>query len=239
MEKFKNMCKTIIYDIKYGFKKIFAYISSFLDYSRKFFINKKAIVISTLLTIILFILPFTVHVGVKENKTYKDKEHVALYIQKYHCLPDNYILKSQTNKPGYQPADGKYIGGDIFEYRGEIVNHTNIRNLRECDLSYDKNDKKRGTKRLVYTVDGSEIFYTNDHYASFNKVTSWSIHHTENSWWIVFSCYVVINGQIYLYYLIYKKDEEFKMNLKDVYINKPKKLILHKKEPLQLTNKGE
>jgi hypothetical protein len=121
-----------------------------------------------------------------ENGVYTSKKDVALYLYTYKHLPYNYVTKSQVSNSGRQPKDGKYIGGDVFYYRDAIKKHTQNQNLRECDISYPTNTTLRGTKRLVFAADCSEVFYTKDHYSTFVKVTKWKINATSNVFTIVF-----------------------------------------------------
>lgn len=114
--------------------------------------------------------------SVRESGKYHTKNTVALYLFKYYHLPSNYVTKAEVEDSGKQPRNGRYIGGDVFEYRGAIAAKTNLTNLRECDLSYPAFTNNRGTKRLVYDVNCYEIYYTSDHYEHFTRVTRFSIN---------------------------------------------------------------
>lgn len=171
------------------------------------------------LTLLFLILPIATRVRVKESGTYTTRDYVALYLFTYHHLPGNYVLKSDPSvkDSGMQPSDGRYIGGDVFYYSGKIRNYTDKTELRECDLSYDESKTERGSKRLVYAVDCSEIFYTYTHYGqngepAFVRVTKFSIQKTSNVLWIIFAVLVLTEcaGAV----LVSRKDRSMIVDLK-------------------------
>ena len=99
---------------------------------------------------------------------YSSKDDVALYLETYNELPDNYITKNEARELGWsggslEPyAPGKCIGGDKFgNYEGILPDG----NYYECDID-TLGAKSRGAKRIVYSSDG-RIYYTDDHYESF------------------------------------------------------------------------
>lgn len=111
---------------------------------------------------------------VEEAKAYTDKEHVAFYINTFAKLPHNYITKEQAKKLGWQTkgtldkvAPGKSIGGDRYGNYEKILPDKNGRTWRECDIDYVKGS--RNEKRIVFSNDGL-IYYTKDHYKSFEKL---------------------------------------------------------------------
>ena len=112
--------------------------------------------------------------NIKEDGTYDSKEEVAAYINEYHKLPSNYITKREAKALGWHGgsvekyAPGKCIGGDTFTNRQSIlsVNHE----YKECDID-TLGANSRGPKRIVYSTDDYEIYYTGDHYASFEHLT--------------------------------------------------------------------
>ena len=118
--------------------------------------------------------------SVDENGEYTTKDEVALYIYKYHKLPKNYITKKEAKKLGWNSsknylgdvAKGKSIGGDIFSNYEKILPVVKGRKYIECDIDYK--GKKRNAKRIVYADDFDEnvgfIFYTDDHYNTFEKL---------------------------------------------------------------------
>ena len=106
---------------------------------------------------------------IPEDGTYTTKEDVALYIHTYGKLPQNFITKKAAKKLGWQGgsledyAPGKCIGGDYFgNYEGLLPED---KEYHECDIG-TLGKSKRGAKRIIYSDDGY-IYYTGDHYESF------------------------------------------------------------------------
>ncbi len=106
---------------------------------------------------------------ITEDGTYTTKEDVALYIHTYGKLPQNFITKKAAKKLGWQGgsleeyAPGKCIGGDYFgNYEGLLPED---KEYHECDIG-TLGKSKRGAKRIIYSDDGY-IYYTGDHYESF------------------------------------------------------------------------
>ncbi|MBQ7657391.1 MAG: ribonuclease, partial [Butyrivibrio sp.] len=100
---------------------------------------------------------------------YTTKDDVALYIHTYGELPQNFITKKAAKKLGWQGgsledyAPGKCIGGDYFgNYEGLLPED---KEYHECDID-TLGKSKRGAKRIIYSDDGY-IYYTDDHYKSF------------------------------------------------------------------------
>ncbi len=99
-------------------------------------------------------------VSVTEDGQYDSKDEVSAYLTEYGHLPSNYITKKQAQAPGCS------IGGDRFgNYEGTLPDGS----YHECDLNTRGADK-RGAERLVYADDG-RIYYTADHYESFEEIT--------------------------------------------------------------------
>ena len=108
---------------------------------------------------------------IDENGSYTSKDDVALYIHVYGHLPSNFITKKEAEKLGWSGgslesyAPEKCIGGDRFgNYEGLLPKKTG-RSYTECDID-TLGKKSRGAKRIVFSNDGL-IYYTDDHYASF------------------------------------------------------------------------
>lgn len=122
----------------------------------------------------------TANVSIDENGTYTSKDDVALYIYTYHKLPKNYITKNEAKKLGWNSsknyvgdvAKGKSIGGDRFGNYEKRLPDIKGRKYIECDIDYG--GKKRNAKRIIYADDFDEsmgfIFYTEDHYKTFEKL---------------------------------------------------------------------
>ena len=100
---------------------------------------------------------------------YDSKENVALYIHLYGELPLNFMTKKQARDLGWEKgslepvAPGMCIGGDYFgNYEGLLPED---REYTECDID-TLGKSSRGAKRIVFSDDGL-IYYTEDHYESF------------------------------------------------------------------------
>ena len=110
---------------------------------------------------------------IDEDGQYTTKEDVALYLWTYHRLPSNFITKSQARKLGWNSgsvekyAPGYAIGGDRFgNYEGRLPKG---KTYIECDIG-TVGKSSRGACRIVYATDFSVIYYTADHYESFEIV---------------------------------------------------------------------
>ena len=109
-----------------------------------------------------------------EYGSYDSLNDVALYIQLYGELPDNYITKNEAEDLGWnggsveRVAPGKCIGGDRFSNREGLLPKANGRTWTECDID-TLGENSRGAKRIVYSNDGL-IYYTDDHYESFQQI---------------------------------------------------------------------
>lgn len=106
-----------------------------------------------------------------EDGSYTSRDDVALYLETYGRLPDNFITKSEARALGWEGgslepyAPGKCIGGDKFGNYEGLLPKEDGRTYKECDIDTLGADS-RGAKRIVYSNDGL-IYYTEDHYASF------------------------------------------------------------------------
>ncbi len=106
---------------------------------------------------------------------YDTMEEVAVYLASYDRLPGNYITKKEAQNLGWQSsrgnlwqvAKGKSIGGDRFGNYEGLVPQAKGRSWIECDIDFDGGF--RNGQRIVYSSDGL-IYYTGDHYASFDRV---------------------------------------------------------------------
>lgn len=107
------------------------------------------------------------------NGSYTTKEDVALYLHTYKKLPKNFITKSEAEKLGWvstkgnlwKVTDHKSIGGDTFGNREGLLPDGK---WVECDINY--NGGTRGSERLVFSKDCSQIYYTGDHYETFERL---------------------------------------------------------------------
>ena len=117
---------------------------------------------------------------IDEDGSYTSKEDVALYIYTYKKLPKNYITKDEAKKLGWvstknnlgKVAKGKSIGGDVFSNYEKHLPVIDGRKYYECDIDFT--GKKRNAKRIVYADDFNEdigfIYYTEDHYKTFERL---------------------------------------------------------------------
>ncbi len=106
-----------------------------------------------------------------ENGAYTTKEDVALYIHTYGRLPENFITKKEAQNLGWPGGDlepyapGMCIGGSRFGNYEGLLPEAEGRTYTECDID-TLGSKSRGAKRIVFSDDGL-VYYTEDHYASF------------------------------------------------------------------------
>ena len=108
------------------------------------------------------------------GESYTAPEAVAAYLYEWEELPPNYITKSEAEKLGWQSNKGNLwevtdhmsIGGDKFGNREGILPEGE--NYRECDVNYEGG--YRDAERLVYSTDDFDIYYTADHYETFEQV---------------------------------------------------------------------
>lgn len=112
---------------------------------------------------------------VTEEGVYTGKDEVSLYLHLYGHLPDNYITKREAKALGWdsssqnlwEVAPGRSIGGDYFGNYEGLLPEEDDRDYFECDIDYEGG--RRNAKRIVYSDDGL-IFYTEDHYESFEQL---------------------------------------------------------------------
>jgi hypothetical protein len=111
------------------------------------------------------------------GESYTAPEAVAAYLYEWEELPPNYITKNEAEKLGWQSSKGNLwdvaygmsIGGDRFGNREGLLPEGE--EYRECDIDYQGG--YRGEQRLVYSIDDYDIYYTDDHYESFEQVYSY------------------------------------------------------------------
>lgn len=109
--------------------------------------------------------------GIDPDGSYTSCEDVALYLETFGELPDNFITKKEARALGWEGgslepyAPGKCIGGDKFGNYEGLLPKEEGRIYHECDID-TLGAESRGAKRIVYSSDGL-IYYTEDHYESF------------------------------------------------------------------------
>ena len=112
---------------------------------------------------------------VEEDGWYDSMEEVAIYLTFFEELPDNYLTKKEAQALGWDSrkgnlwdvADGCSIGGDRFGNYEKLLPEKKGRKWTECDIDFDGGF--RNGKRVVFSSDGL-IYYTDDHYASFDEI---------------------------------------------------------------------
>ena len=112
---------------------------------------------------------------VVENGSYTSKDDVAAYIHEFGHLPGNFISKTKARKAGWVPSKGnldeacpgKSIGGSRYYNDDGALPDARGRTWTECDIGYEGGF--RGSERIVFSDDGL-IFYTGDHYKTFEQL---------------------------------------------------------------------
>lgn len=114
----------------------------------------------------------TLPASVEKDGSYTTPEDVAEYIHTFGTLPGNFLTKKEAQALGWDSSRGNLwdvapdcsIGGDYFgNYEGILPDG----NYHECDVNYTGG--YRGAERIIYSDDG-RIYYTNDHYKSFEQL---------------------------------------------------------------------
>ena len=112
---------------------------------------------------------------VEEDGWYDTMEEVAVYIDTYDALPENYITKKEAQNLGWVSKEGNLwdvafccsIGGDRFGNYEGLLPDAKGRKWTECDIGFE--GEYRNGQRIVFSNDGL-IYYTGDHYASFDQI---------------------------------------------------------------------
>lgn len=113
--------------------------------------------------------------SVTEGTAYSTKEEVAAYLHEFGELPPNYLTKQEAEALGWDNEEGNLwevtdqmsIGGNKFGNYEGLLPEKEGRIYYEADIDYQ--GEYRGPKRIVYSNDGL-IFYTDDHYESFEQL---------------------------------------------------------------------
>lgn len=116
-----------------------------------------------------------VEFAVEKGGWYDSMEFVAVYLDTYDKLPDNYLTKKEAQSLGWVSSKGNLwevaygcsIGGDRFGNYEGLLPEKKGRKWTECDIDFE--GKYRGGKRIVFSSDGL-IYYTDDHYESFDEI---------------------------------------------------------------------
>jgi hypothetical protein len=117
--------------------------------------------------IVLFIFVQVTDVNIKAKQEYSDYDHVALYIIEYNTLPNNYVPKSQG------------VSEEAFDVTVFAV-YDNTRIPSKLPLGYTYTEayinatkENIGKERFVFSDD--QLFYTDDHYDTFEEITRFDI----------------------------------------------------------------
>ena len=113
--------------------------------------------------------------AVEEDGWYDSMEFVAVYLDTYDKLPDNYLTKKEAQSLGWvsnkgnlwEVAYGCSIGGERFGHYEGLLPDKKGRKWTECDIDFE--GEYRNGKRIVFSSDGL-IYYTDDHYESFDEI---------------------------------------------------------------------
>lgn len=168
--------------------------------------KNKIIFITTIVLIVLFIMPFITTRNMDIKEAYTKKEDVALYIIQHHQLPPNYITKYGIDyaKNHDIAIDDCIMGGDTHFNTAQFVQFgvSKSTKLKECDIAGPNYDitGKRGGERLVYTCNTNEVrvFYTYNHYKSFEEISYFHLQITSNVFWIIFGVYSILFTAFYI-----------------------------------------
>ena len=145
--------------------------------------NKRIAAALLALLLVLFAVPglcktITVNAAeyeIEEAGWYDSMEEVAVYLDSFGELPDNYLTKKEAQSLGWvsnkgnlwDVAYGCSIGGDRFGNYEGLLPDKKGRKWTECDIDFEGD--YRGGERIVFSNDGL-IYYTDDHYKSFDEI---------------------------------------------------------------------
>lgn len=104
------------------------------------------------------------------GEAYSSTDEVAAYLNVFEELPPNYLTKAEAKELGWVSSEGNLwnvtaqmsIGGDYFgNYEGLLPEEDSY---READVNYKGG--YREAERIIFSDDG-DIYYTPDHYQTF------------------------------------------------------------------------
>jgi guanyl-specific ribonuclease Sa len=129
----------------------------------------------SILLALFFFAPIVGHCQERQTVSLTSFHGVADHIKKNNRLPDNFIMKNEAKKLGWNPvrgnlwdvATGKSIGGDVFLNREKKLPVKRGRSWYEADINYKGG--KRGKDRIIFSSDGL-IYKTEDHYKTFTRI---------------------------------------------------------------------
>lgn len=131
--------------------------------------------------LLLLIFTFVTDVNVRDNREYSDWDHVALYIIEFNDLPENYVPKSQ----GVSSDEYDVTVFAVYDNTRVPVKLPVGYTYTEAYINATKNDI--GRERFVFSDE--QLFYTDDHYDSFEEVNRFDVlgtHYiTVTLFWVV------------------------------------------------------
>jgi len=145
---------------------------------------------------VLIVITIATNIGVKENKPYTDVKHIAMYIYKFEELPSNYIHKSLLFT---------VEGEDLYLYDVFQNNEERLpvgEEYTEVYINAVKDNK--GAERLVYTL--GKVYYTDDHYLTFDLLEKSEIQSTHNAF-LITTLVIIILGSATMAIFIKKNGE--------------------------------
>lgn len=152
------------------------------------------------------------------EKHYYSKNDVARYIYQHNSLPSNFVTeKGRYNSP-LNISDTKSMmtlgynqGGDEYWNKEGILSDKYT--YKEADIYSDRDYYYRGSERLVYTTNSKEIviYYTSDHYESFDKITEFQLQPASTIFSILEKLTIFISIGYFIFIIIVKKEQVTKI----------------------------
>lgn len=140
--------------------------------------------------VFLMLLTLVSHTRVKENGEYTDFRHIVAYIFKYDDLPSNYIPKINS---------GLVDGEELYLYEPFMNNEGLLPPDDYISAYYNATKTDPGQERIVFS--DSNIYYTEDHYLSYNRITRFDIN---GLYYISISCFwiMLVVGGVFTFIVI-------------------------------------
>lgn len=146
-------------------EKINSYIEKFLEKIKEPLIRRFIRVGLYLWLLLIILLTIITDVNVKQNKEYIEWDHVALYILEYNDVPDNYVHKSQ----GVTDDEYHITVFAVYDNTREPVKLPTGYTYTEVYINANK-DNIQGNSKERFVFSDDQLFYTDDHYDSFEEV---------------------------------------------------------------------
>lgn len=130
-------------------------------------IRRKVRYTTLVLMVLLFVTMLSSDVNVEEDNEYSDWNHVALYIIEFNDLPDNYVPKSQ----GVSVEEFDVTVFAVYDNTRTPVKLPTGYSYTEAYINATKDNI--GKERFVFS--NEQLFYTDDHYDTFEEVNQFDI----------------------------------------------------------------